>query len=137
MSIQSEIKRCMKERYPYLYSDLYFDFRLYGSKKNEGLIQDEITEYVLYVNAKKNGSIFYAPASPDETLECYDVFTEIGHTVQSVSELCDGLAAKFFEIKQLDVALGFHEDLKGKQKEEMEKVKSIMQIYELIPQNGR
>jgi hypothetical protein len=65
MSIQGELKRCMKELYPDIYPDLYFDIRLHGSKKNEGLIQDEETEKVLYVNAKEDGNIFYGEAIPD------------------------------------------------------------------------
>lgn len=100
MSIQGELKRCMKERYPDLYSDLYFDIRLHGSKKNEGLIQDEETEKVLYVNAKTDGDIFYGEAIPDEYFDCYDIDTETGHTAHGISELCDGLASEFLETRE-------------------------------------
>jgi hypothetical protein len=98
MSIQGELKRCMKELYPDIYPDLYFDIR----SKNEGLVQDEVTEDVFYINVKKDGSIFYAEAIPDEHLECYDIYPNTGHTVQSVLELCDGLAAEFVKTRQLE-----------------------------------
>jgi putative transposase len=40
-----------------------------------------------------SGNIFYAEAIPDKYYDCFDIFPDMGHTVQSVSELCDGLAS--------------------------------------------